>query len=64
MLSALGDVKEKVEAFELGAADYITKPFNFSEVLARVRAALRRSERIAVQLERSGFGENPAEESS
>jgi len=64
MFSALDDVKDKVDALELGVDDYITKPFNFSEVLARVRAALRRSERIAVQLERSGFGENPAEESS
>jgi DNA-binding response OmpR family regulator len=44
MLSALGDVKDKVEGFELGIDDYITKPFNFSEVLARIRAALRNRE--------------------
>jgi DNA-binding response OmpR family regulator len=44
MLSALDDVKDKVEGFELGVDDYITKPFNFSEVLARIRAALRNRE--------------------
>jgi CheY-like chemotaxis protein len=47
MLSALDDVKEKVEAFELGVEDYITKPFNFSEVLARMRVVLRTRELIA-----------------
>jgi DNA-binding response OmpR family regulator len=44
MLSALDDVKDKVEGFELGIDDYITKPFNFSEVLARIRAVLRSRE--------------------
>jgi DNA-binding response OmpR family regulator len=44
MLSALDDVKDKVEGFELGVDDYITKPFNFSEVLARIRAVLRNGE--------------------
>jgi len=44
MLSAIDDVKDKVAGFELGIVDYITKPFNFSEVLARIKAALRNSE--------------------
>jgi CheY-like chemotaxis protein len=44
MLSALDDVKDKIEGFELGVDDYITKPFNFSEVLARIRAVLRNRE--------------------
>lgn len=44
MFSALDDVKDKIEGFELGIEDYITKPFNFSEVLARVRAVLRNRE--------------------
>ncbi|MDR2313836.1 MAG: response regulator [Spirochaetaceae bacterium] len=44
MLSALDDVKDKVEGFEMGVDDYITKPFNFSEVLARIRAVLRNRE--------------------
>lgn len=44
MFSALDDVKDKVEGLELGADDYITKPFNFAEVLARIRAVLRSHE--------------------
>ncbi|MDR1326391.1 MAG: response regulator [Treponema sp.] len=44
MLSALDDVKDKVDSFDLGVEDYITKPFNFSEVLARIRVALRNRE--------------------
>ena len=44
MFSALDDVKDKVEGFELGVDDYITKPFNFSEVLARIRAVMRNRE--------------------
>ena len=44
MFSALDDVRDKVEGFELGVDDYITKPFNFSEVLARIRAVLRNRE--------------------
>jgi DNA-binding response OmpR family regulator len=47
MLSALDDVKDKVEGFEMGIDDYITKPFNFSEVLARIRAVLRNRELFA-----------------
>lgn len=41
MFSAMDNVQDKVEGFELGIEDYITKPFNFSEVLARIRAVLR-----------------------
>ncbi len=44
MFSAMDDVKDKIEGFELGIDDYITKPFNFSEVLARIRAVLRSRE--------------------
>ena len=44
MFSAMDDVKDKVEGFDLGIEDYITKPFNFSEVLARIRAVLRNKE--------------------
>ncbi len=54
MFSAMDDVKDKVEGFELGIEDYITKPFNFSEVLARIRAVLRHREleKQVVQKER------------
>lgn len=41
MFSAMDDVQTKIEGFELGIEDYITKPFNFMEVLARVKAVLR-----------------------
>jgi DNA-binding response OmpR family regulator len=41
VLSALSDVGSKVRCFELGAADYVTKPFAMEELLARVRARLR-----------------------
>jgi CheY-like chemotaxis protein len=47
MFSALDDVKDKLEGYDLGVEDYITKPFNFSEVLARIRVALRNRELFA-----------------
>ena len=60
MFSALNDVKDKVAGFELGVDDYITKPFNFSEVLARIKAALRNRElfaQIAVRESRLSLAE-------
>jgi len=42
VVSARGQEKEKVEALDLGADDYITKPFYIGELLARVRVALRK----------------------
>lgn len=43
MLTARDTVQERVRGFELGADDYLVKPFAFSELLARVRSLLRRS---------------------
>ncbi len=43
MVTAKGDDKEKVEGLNIGADDYVTKPFSASELAARVRAVLRRS---------------------
>ena len=43
VLSAKGEEKTKVEALDLGVDDYVTKPFGIDELLARVRASLRRS---------------------
>lgn len=45
MLTALDDDRDKIEGLELGADDYLTKPFNPTELVARVRAILRRSSR-------------------
>jgi two-component system, OmpR family, KDP operon response regulator KdpE len=42
VLSAVGDEQEKIAALDAGADDYVTKPFGIDELLARLRAALRR----------------------
>ncbi len=44
VISARGRENDKVYALDLGANDYVTKPFNISEVLARIRVALRNHE--------------------
>jgi len=43
ILSARGEEQAKVQALDLGADDYVTKPFGLEEVLARIRSALRRA---------------------
>jgi two-component system KDP operon response regulator KdpE len=45
VLSARSDEQDKIEALDAGADDYLTKPFGVGELLARVRAALRRASR-------------------
>jgi DNA-binding response OmpR family regulator len=44
MLTALGGTKDKVQGLDVGADDYLTKPFEFEELLARMRALLRRGD--------------------
>jgi two-component system, OmpR family, KDP operon response regulator KdpE len=44
VVSAVGDEDEKIAALDAGADDYVTKPFAIGELLARLRAALRRAE--------------------
>lgn len=44
MLTSLNDVANKLTGFDSGADDYLTKPFEMSELIARVRALLRRHE--------------------
>jgi DNA-binding response OmpR family regulator len=51
MLSAKSAESDKVMGLELGAEDYITKPFGIAEVLARIKVALRRRPRPPVSLE-------------
>ncbi len=53
MLTAKGDEIDKVVGLEVGADDYVTKPFGRRELLARVRALLRRSEYVPNSEERS-----------
>ncbi len=43
ILSARGEVKDRIRGLESGADDYLSKPFSFSELLARIQALLRRS---------------------
>lgn len=43
MVTALGSVADRVEGFDLGADDYLVKPFEMSELIARIKAVLRRS---------------------
>ncbi len=47
MLTARDEVKDRVEGLETGADDYLVKPFNFEELLARVHALLRRRTALA-----------------
>lgn len=58
VVSARGHEREKVEALDLGADDYITKPFGTSELLARIRTEIRHSQR---KLEGVGSGSGKVE---
>ena len=56
MLTARGEEIDRVLGLELGADDYITKPFSIRELLARVRAVLRRTEVPDTALDHFAFG--------
>ena len=45
MLTAIGQIQDKVEAFDLGADDYLVKPFHFEELFVRVKALLKRTDK-------------------
>ncbi len=57
MLTARGQEVDKVVGLELGADDYVTKPFSIRELLARVKAVLRRSSNAPKQQDRYAFGD-------
>ncbi len=52
MLTALGEINDKMDAFNLGADDYIVKPFHFNELFARIKVFLKRSDPSAEQGEK------------
>ena len=57
MLTARGEEMDKVVGLEVGADDYVTKPFSIAELLARVRAHLRRATRQVAQIDSFTFGD-------
>jgi len=57
MLTARGEEADRIVGLELGADDYVTKPFSPRELATRVRTVLRRSGRVETQPERLAFGD-------
>lgn len=55
MLSARGDEKDKVKCLDLGADDYIVKPFGANELMARVSAVLRRTKTAGISVTRAAI---------
>jgi len=49
MLTALGTISDKVHGFEIGADDYLVKPFEFEELLARIKSIIKRSKAEPMQ---------------
>ncbi len=62
--SAKGSVEDKVKGLDLGADDYLPKPFHLSELLARVRSLLRRGNKGAKEIEVGNVRLNPDDRSA
>jgi two-component system KDP operon response regulator KdpE len=60
ILTVRGDETDKVRGLEMGADDYIVKPFHHSELLARVRAVLRHRHKGGVDINKAGVSDKPA----
>ncbi|WP_214412587.1 response regulator transcription factor [Sphaerisporangium fuscum] len=61
MLTAAGQIRDRVDGLSLGADDYLTKPFAFAELVARIRALSRRAPRTPPStLQRAGITLDPA----
>lgn len=56
MLTAKGEEMDKVRGLDLGADDYLTKPFGLQELLARIQAVLRRKRKFDKEIETISFG--------
>src|SRR5205823_11313403 len=56
MLTARGEEADRIVGLELGADDYITKPFSPRELAVRVRTVLRRTRAVSDDIERVAFG--------
>ena len=56
MLTAKAEELDKIRGLDMGADDYITKPFSLSELMARIRAVLRRKRRFEKKIEQVSFG--------
>ena len=66
ILTAFGDIDSKMEAFDLGADDYLVKPVHLRELVAKVRVFLKRGEQLPQQEEAISIGDlqiNPAKKS-
>ena len=57
MLTALGEISDKIHAFNLGADDYIVKPFHFNELFARIKVFLKRSDSVSEITEKIVVGD-------
>lgn len=66
ILTAFGDIDSKMEAFDLGADDYLVKPVHLRELVAKVRVFLKRGEQVSLQEEQISVGDlqvNPSKKS-